>query len=304
MDLLAALRTFSRVAETGSFSAVAREAGTTQPAVSRQIAALEEHLGVRLLQRSTRSLALTEDGRDLLGHAARVLEAVEETEAVVGRRRTAPAGLVRIGCPTVFGRMYVAPRMGSLLERYPDLSVELRLSDARSDLIQEGLDVALRVGEPTDSTLIARRLGSTSRMIVASTDYLQRHGEPQTPAELAQHACLIFVTIASPEDWHFEGPDGPVSVRVSGRFRTDNGDAQRAAMLSGLGIAIMPGWLINDALRSGEVKSLLRAWQPARVPVNAVYPSRRYLAPRTRAVIDFLIDEFRLEPAISAYGET
>ncbi len=168
MDVLAAMRVYVRVAEARSFSAVARELGTTQPAVSRQVAALEEHLGARLIQRTTRSLTLTEDGRDLLHHARRVLDVVEEAESAVGRRHSMPGGLVRLATPASFGRLYVAPRITRLLERYPELSVDLRMSDTLVDLVAEGVDLAIRVTTATDSSLVARKIGSSRRITVAS----------------------------------------------------------------------------------------------------------------------------------------
>jgi DNA-binding transcriptional LysR family regulator len=302
MDLIAALRAFSRVAESGSFSAVARESGTTQPAISRQIAALEDHLGVRLLHRTTRSLALTEDGRDLLTHANRVLEAVDETVSSVGRGRASPSGLVRIGAAVSFGRLYIAPRVGRLLDRYPDLRLELLLADGLTDLVHEGLDVAVRIGDPPDSGLVARRIAAADITCVASRDYLERRGRPERPEDIAQHDCVIFTRRGGTE-WVFHGPDGDVRVPVSGRFRTDSAEAVRQAVLAGLGIALMASWLFRDALLDGTAEELLPAWRPPPTPINAVYPSRRYLAPRTRAVIDFLVEEFRLDPLISAYGQ-
>lgn len=304
MDLIVAFRTFVRVAEAQSFSAVARELGTTQPAISRQVAALEEHLGVRLIQRTTRSLTLTEDGRDLLGHARRVLDAAEEAEAAVGRQRGAPGGLVRLATPSVFGRIYIAPRLGRLLERYPELSVELHVSDHPQDLVAEGIDLAVRAATVADTNLIARRIGSSSRITVASADYLDRHGEPRHPSDLASHSCIPFLQHAAPYDWHFDGPDGEITVRISGRFSTDGSEAMREAVLAGIGFAVLPGWYFSDELLSGQVRSVLTDWQPPRIGLNAVYPSRRNLPRRTRAVIDFLVDELRLDPVISSYGET
>ncbi len=304
MDLIAGLRTFVRVAEARSFTAVAREMGTTQPAVSRQVAALEEHLGARLIQRTTRSLTLTEDGRDLLGHARRVLDAAEEAEAAVGRQRGAPGGLVRLATPSVFGRLYVAPRLGRLLDRYPALSLELHVSDRPQDLVAEGIDLAVRAATVADSSLIARRIGSSSRITVASASYLDRHGEPQHPEDLAEHSCIPFLQHAAPFDWHFDGPGGEVTVRVAGRFSTDGSEAVREAVLAGIGFAVLPGWYFAEELLTGQVRAVLHEWQPPRIGLNAVYPSRRYLPRRTRAVIDFLVDELRLEPVLSSYGET
>lgn len=304
MDLLAAFRTFTRVAETGSFSAVAREMGTTQPSVSRQITALEEHLGARLIQRTTRRLALTEDGRDLLGHARRVLESVEEAEGAVGRGHTTPGGLVRIAAPVSFGRVYVAPRMRRLLDRYPDLAVELHMSDSVTDLIAQGIDLAIRGGAVNEASLVARRIGSSAQHVVASAEYLDRNGEPARPSDLVRHSCIVFLNRATPNEWSFEGPDGFIPVPVRGRFRTDSSEAMREAVVTGVGIALSSVWLFGEDLDAGRVRIVLSGFRARPVPIHAVYPSRRNLAPRTRAVIDFLVEEFRLDPTISSYGES
>ncbi|MBC7799423.1 MAG: LysR family transcriptional regulator [Gemmatimonadaceae bacterium] len=304
MDVLAALRTFVRVAEAGSFSAVAREMGATQPAISRQVGALEQHLDARLIQRTTRSLTLTEDGRDLLGHARRVLDCVEEAEAAIGRRQGTPSGLVRLTTPATFGRLYVAPRMRRLLDRYPDLSVELYMSDSPTDLIASGMDLAIRGGPVTEASLVARRIAGSARYVVASAEYLARNGTPLHPDDLARHSCVIFLQNAAPNEWRFQGPGGPVTVTVAGRFRTDSSEGIRAAVAAGIGLALAPAWVFGDDLITGNVRAVLEPFQAEQVAIHAVYPSRRNLAPRTRAVIDFLVDEFRLDPAISTYGET
>ena len=301
--MLAAFRTFARVAEAGSFSAVAREMGATQPAISRQVLALEQHLGARLIHRTTRSLMLTEDGRDLLEHARRVLACVEDAESAVGRGSQSPAGLVRLAAPANFGRLYVAPRMRRLLDRYPELQVELHMSDAVSDLVAEGMDLAVRGGAVPDSSLVARRIGASARSVVASREYLARAGTPQQPGDLARHSCIIFMQNAHPNDWAFSGPGGAVTVRVAGRFRTDNSEAMREAVLGGIGLAVAPAWMFGPDLLAGEVEAVLTGYGAGQIPIHAVYPSRRNLAPRTRAVIEFLADEFRLDPALSTYGE-
>ncbi len=302
MDLIAAFRTYVRVAETGSFSAVAREIGATQPAVSRQVSALEEHLGARLIQRTTRSLTLTEEGRALLDHARRVLDCVAEAEAAVGRGHPAVGGLVRIAAPASFGRLYVAPLMRRLLDRHPDLQVELQMSDTAADMIAGGLDLAIRAGRVSDANLVARRIGASPRQVFASPDYLARNGVPKHPADLGRHACIIFLLVAEPHDWRFDGPEGAVSVQVAGRFRTDSSEALREAVLGGIGLSLSPSWIFGDDLATGRVQAVLGGFQAGQVPIHAVYPTRRHLAPRTRAVIDFLADEFRLDPAISSYG--
>ncbi len=299
MDLLAAFHTFVRVAETGSFTAVAREAGLTQPAVSRQVAALEAHFGARLVQRTTRSVALTEDGRDLLGHARAVLEAVERAEGAVGRRQGGVSGMVRLSAPVVFGRVVIAPRIHSLLERHPGLSIDLMLDDRPMDLVHEGVDVAVRVGElPPDASFVARRIGTFSRLIVGSAAYLARHPEPLHPADLARHQCILFDRAARPGVWTLSGPGGSMDVAVEGRFHTDSPEAGREAVLTGLGLAVLSAWLIRRELRDGTVRPVLQDWKLPLVPVHAVDPTQRNLAPRTRALIDFLVQEFRADPEL------
>jgi DNA-binding transcriptional LysR family regulator len=303
VDLLATYRVFVRVAEAGSFSAVAHEIGATQPAVSRQIAALEEFLGARLIQRTTRKLTLTEDGRDLLEHVHRVLETVDESIAAVGRRQSQPAGLVRLGCPVSFGRLALAPRVNRLLARYPELSLELVISDDRHDMIAQGLDLAVRAGEVTDSSLVARRVGAVARGVLASATYLHKRGTPIHPSELQTHECVIYTRDGSPREWTLENGEESTRVRVNGRFATDSLEVMREAVLTHVGIAILPYALAREAMADGRVVSLMKDWRPGRLPLHAVYPTRRHLAPRTRAVIDFLLDEFRLDPALSSYGE-
>ena len=301
MDLLAAFHAFVRVAETGSFSAVAREAGVTQPAISRQIAALEGHLGTRLVQRSTRSVALTEDGRFLLGHARSVLAAVDRAEESVGRRHGRVSGMVRLSAPVVFGRVLIAPRLHTLLERHPELSVDLLLDDRQMDLVQEGIDVALRVGAlPPDAPYVARRIGSFQRLVVAASSYFERHAEPQTPADLARHECIQYERHSGPGLWTLNGPDGEFEVPVSGRFHTDSAEAAREAVLTGLGLAVLSAWLVRRELRDGTVRAVLQDYKPPLVPVHAIYPSQRNLAARTRALLDFLVRDLRSDPQSAA----
>ncbi len=299
MDVVAGFRVFVRVAESGSFSAVARELGLTQPAVSRQVSALETHLGARLVQRTTRSLALTADGQDLLGPARAVLEAVERAESAVGSHHDGPAGLVRVSSSVTFGRVVIAPRLPSLLARYPKLEVDLRLDDRPTDLVHEGVDVAVRVGEIGEASLIARRIGVVSRAVMASSEYLARHGVPATLEDLAGHECILQDRNAHPDLWQLESADGPRTVRVHGRFRTDSAEAVRVAVIAGMGLAVTSSWLLQRELATGAVQMVLPDWRAPAAPVHAVYPSQRNLAPRSRAVIDFLVDEFRADPGLS-----
>lgn len=304
MDLLAGMRLFTRVVDAGNFTAVARELGTTQPSISRTMAALETHLGVRLLNRSNRAVTLTDDGRLFYGLAQRALDAVAEAEGAVGRRRAMPAGLLRMGTPVAFGRLHVAPRMGAFLARYPDVDVELVMNDAFVDLVGEGLDLAVRVGDLSDPSLIARRIGTTRRVTVASRDYVRRRGAPDVPAELTAHDCIIYTRLATGNRWHFEGRDGPITVDVKGRFAADNSEAVREAVLTGLGIAVVPVWLFPDQAAHRHVRILLRAFEPTQLPIHAVYSSRRQLSTKVRAMIDFLAAEFEKSPTLSTNAHT
>jgi len=292
MDLIAALRAFVRVTETSSFTAVARETHVSQSAVTRLIAQLEQHFDVRLFHRTTRRLSLTDDGQVLLTHARHLLESADEMETVLGRQSGAPRGLVRLGT-SVAGGLFLATRLPVLLARHPGLSVELVMRDQNSDMVEERLDLAFRSGEIADASLVARRVGFLGRAVVAAPIYLERHGAPSTPVDLATHTCLIHDATPEPELWRFTGADGPISVRVSGAFIANDSQAVHRAARAGHGIASLPEIQLIDDLRAGRLFRLLEDYPSQRVPVQIVYPSRRNLAPRTRVVMDFLVEQTR-----------
>jgi DNA-binding transcriptional LysR family regulator len=292
MDLIGALSAFVRVTETGSFSAVARETNASQSAVTRQIAQLEQHFAVRLFHRTTRRLSLTDDGKTLLGHARHMLENAEEMEAALGRQSGEPRGLVRLGT-SVAGGLFLATRVPVLLARHPGLSVELVMSDRNTDMIEERLDLAFRTGEIADASLVARRVGVLGRAVVAAPIYLERHGAPSTPEDLAGHMCLIHDATPEPDLWRFTGLEGPTSVQVSGAFLANDSEAVRRAARAGHGIALLPEIQLIDDLRAGRLFRLLEDYPSERVPVHIVYPSRRNLAPRTRVVMDFMVEQTR-----------
>ncbi len=302
MDILAPMQTFVRVVEAGSFTAVATQLNTTQPTISRQIATLEEHLGARLLTRTTRALTLTDDGRAFYEHALRALEALSEAENAVGRRRSKPSGLLRIATPVVFGRLHIVPRLSAFLARFPEVSVDLAMSDTFTDLTEQGIDLAIRVGEITDPGLIAKRVGMVRRVTVASPAYLKAHGTPRTPADLADHSCIVYTRLATGNRWLFESAGGPLSVEVSGRYRADNSEAVREGVLAGLGIAVIPTFAFSGEIDSGKVKTLLKDNEPKQLPMNAVFPSRRFVPLKVRAMIDYLAHEFALDPRLTAHG--
>ncbi|HTW72291.1 MAG TPA: LysR family transcriptional regulator [Acetobacteraceae bacterium] len=293
MDLLSALTTFVRVVETGSFSAVARETGISHSAVTRLVGQLENHFGVRLFQRTTRRLNMTEDGQDLLGYARQLIAASEEMEGALGRQRSSPTGLVRLGVP-VAAASYLMPRLPNLLERYPGLSVELVIGDRFGDLIEERLDVALMGIDTPDSSMIARTVGSVARIPVASPIYLERHGAPTHPNELENHTCIIHERGPESHRWRFSSPEGEIDVQVTGRIRANNSEAVRQAALSGYGIARLSELQVVDDVRAARLYRLLADYAPPREDIHLVYPSRRHLPPRVRVVIDYMAENVRL----------
>ena len=305
MDIVAAMQVFVRVAEAGGFTHVARETRTTQPTVSRLVAALEEHLGARLLHRSTRAVSLTDDGRQFYELARRALEAITEAENAVGKRRTRAFGRLRLSTPVAFGRLHVVPRMPSFFKLNSEVQVELVMSDSFVDLVGEGIDLAKRIGEIGDPTLIARRIGNTRRVIVASRGYLERCGEPVHPTDLAKHDCIIYTLLATGNEWHFAGPDGEIVVPVQGRYHADNSEGVREGVLGGLGVAVIPIWLFNDdELSRGAVRIILRDFEPITLPIHAVYPSRRLVPTKVRAMSEFLVSEFGRDPLLCDRGFT
>lgn len=293
------LRTFVRAVEMGSFTAVATEQGQTQPTVSRQISALEDHLGVRLIQRTTRALTLTDEGRTYYAHARGLLDAVEEADLAM-RPDAAVRGTLRIAAPLAFARLHLMPRMARFLAAHPDLRTDWVLGDRPIDLVEEGVDLAIRIGLVTDQGLIARRIGRMKRVTVATPAYFAKAGRPQHPSDLTGHDCIVYTGLATLDEWHFADPSGtPIIVKVAGRVRVSASEGMRSAMLEGLGLAVCPTWLFTDEIETGVVERVLTDYEPAALPIQAVYPSRRLVPPRVRAFVDYLVDEFRNDPRLA-----
>lgn len=290
MDTLEAMAIFVRVVERGSFSAVARELGTTQPTVSKQISALEQHLGGRLIARSTRQLSLTDEGQRYYRQCRDILAAVDNAEHSFQTGREAVAGPLRIASSVSFGRLQIAPRLHDFLQRHPEVTIDLLLNDQNVDLVSEGVDVAIRIGDLQDSSLLARQIGLTRRLVVASEDYLARHPEPDTLADLAQHNCILFNLLARFDTWHFD--DGAHQVQVAGNARSNNSEAIRQMVLSGLGISLSPSWLYREDIKAGRVRRLLTSHSPSSLPIHAMFPANRRESARVRAFVDFLAQGF------------
>ena len=287
---------FAKVVATGSLSAAARELGISPAMVSRRLAGLESRLGVRLVNRTTRSLHLTDEGASYYESCARVLNEIEHANASVSAGRHEPQGTLRVALPAAFGNQYVAPLVPQFAASYPAVQLSLSLSDRAVNVVEEGFDVAVRIAALTDSTLAARKLAPNRRVVCASPEYLRRHGTPRTPEELAQHNCLIASDFSA--SWDYRTPEERSgSVRVCGRYVCDNWEVLREWALAGLGIALKSTWDVRHHLENGALVSLLPGYSfDSDVAIYAVYPHRRHLPAKTRAFVDFLASSFGPEP--------
>lgn len=302
MDRMLAMHTFVRVVETGSFSAVAREQSSSQSAVSKQVAALERHLGAKLLTRTTRMLSLTDDGERYFEDARRLVAEVMEAEAQLRRGEQQLTGWLRLAASVGFGTRVLRPHVHSFLKAHPSVKIDFRLNDGYIDLVEQGIDVALRIGNLADSTLVARRIGMTRLAVVASRAFVgattSERAVPQTPADLKVHPCIIYTELRTRNLWEFSAPDGTkAAVRVEGPLQTNSEEVLRAGVLEGLGIAYAPTWLFQDVISSGDVQILLPGWEPSPLPMNLVSPPERRHAAKVRAFSDHLSAALADSPA-------
>ncbi|MDI7864181.1 LysR family transcriptional regulator [Rhizobiaceae bacterium n13] len=289
------LSLFVRIAQLRSISAAARDVGLTPAGASARLAALERKLSARLLHRTTRQATLTEDGLAFLPHAEHVVHAAESARAALGREQAAPRGTLRVAAPASFARMHIVPGLPDFCRRYPELALDLRISDSIVDLVEGAFDVAVRYTEPSDSSFVARRLAPDNRVLVASPEYIEQRGRPNTPDDLAEHVCLVVGTL---DLWTFRGKDAEViERRVTPSLRINDGSAVRDAASAGLGIALMATWCASDELRSGALVPALPDYPLISTQTLwALYPSSRELAPKVRVFIDWLVDRFGNQP--------
>ena len=293
MDRIRAISAFVQAADLGSFSAAAKVLRTTQPNVSKLIAALERSLGGRLLERTTRPLALTEQGRRFLDRAREILRAIDAATAEFSSSRQAVAGSLRIAASPGFGRSQIVPALPALLARHTGLNVELCFSDRSVDLAREGIDLAFRVGTLRDSDLVARRVGMAPRLIVAAPQYLARHGRPHRPQDLADHQCIHFAGIGAPRIWRLVQRGSSVTVPVKGRVQADTSDGVREAAVQGLGIAVLPAWVLRQDLASGRLEAILSSSRPAPLPVQAVMLRSAIGSGKVKAAVEHFTAHFR-----------
>lgn len=294
MDRLSAMQTFVRVVESGSFSAVARETRSTQSGVSKQVAALERELGAQLLSRTTRSLALTEAGERYFAQARRLVAEIAEAEATLLQGEQQLSGWLRVAASVGYGRLKLMPLVKSFLAAHPQVKIDLRLNDGFIDLVEAGIDVAVRIGELADSSLVARRIGTTQRVLLASPDYLAALpaplSAPRVPEDLLQHNCIVYSELATQNAWTFTaGPGAPqtlgsqVTIRAQGNLQTNSSEVIRASVLSGMGIGYSPTWLFEEEIASGELQVLLPDWPAPPLPIHLVTPPQRRQSAKVQA---------------------
>ncbi|WP_177435622.1 LysR family transcriptional regulator [Pseudomonas sp. WPR_5_2] len=298
VDKLNAMATFVRVVERGSFSAVARELQTSQPTISKVLRALESQLGGKLLARSTRRLSLTDEGQRYYNECRQILAAVDAAENSFQSGREIIAGPLRIGSSVSFGRLQIATRLPEFLRRHPEVQIDLQLSDQNQDLVSEGLDVTFRIGALNDSGLIARHIGITHRVTVATPDYLVQHGLPQTPEELSRHNCLLFNLLTSQNLWIYEKDTQRYEVRIKGNAQSNNSEAIREMVLGGLGIALSPVWLFSEDLKAGRVTAILQEYTAQSLPIHAVSPANRRQSARVKAFVDYMSQALESAPEL------
>ena len=300
MNTFEGMRLLTEVVEGGNFSAAARALGMAPSSVARAIGALEDELGVRLLNRTTRKLSLTEAGRLYHERSKRILAEVDDARLSVSQLEAEPRGMLRLSVPVTFGRLHVAPALPEFLASYPAIQIDLSLTDAFIDLVEEGVDLAIRIGELQDSSLIARRLARNTRVICGSPGYFARAGVPGAPEDLGRHNCLVYKRQSNRAVWRLRANQQTYEVEVRGSLWANNADALHTAALAGLGLVILPTWMVGQDVRDGALKVVFADYQvsPSALDASiyAVFPYSRHLSPKVRALVDFLASRFSPSP--------
>lgn len=297
MESLSDIAVFVQVVRSGSFTAAADKLGLSKSVVSKYVTRLEDRLGARLLHRTTRRLSLTEVGQAFFGRSQRALDEIEEAEAEVSRLQGEPRGSLRLSSPMSFGILHLAPLLPAFQERYPELTVDMVLDDRKADLVDEGFDLAIRIGELPDSSLVARRLGPCRHVVCGSPEYFARHGVPQSPKELAEHPALTYRYQESPGEWRFVGRDGGYrQVAIDSRLQMNNSLALREAALKGAGVTLTPTFVVGADIQAGRLMAVLTDYKALEISIYAVYPQRKHLSPKVRAFVEFLSEEIADPP--------
>lgn len=293
MDRLVAMQVFAQVVETGSFAKAAERLALSTSAASRHVAELEAHLQTRLLNRTTRRVSLTESGRAFYERAVQLLADLGEAEQEASSAAVVPRGTIRLTTSVNFGVRHVAPAIAAFLAQHRDVRFDVSLSDRIVDLVEEGFDLAIRIGAPAADNLVARKLGETRLVPCASPDYLAEHGAPKAPEDLAGHNCFTYEYVSPRHLWRFRDRSGAErTVRISGRLHSNNGDLLAEAAASGAGIVFEPAFIVGPDVRAGRLVPLLQEFIPPPVPIYALYPSRKHLSAKVRRFVEFLIERF------------
>ncbi|VWD35945.1 LysR family transcriptional regulator [Burkholderia lata] len=292
MDRLACMKVFVRAVEAGSISSAANEMNMSPQLAGKQIRALEEGLGIKLLSRTTRRQSLTDSGQLFYERAKSILAEMEAAEALMAETRSEPRGRLRISAPITFGSHGLAPEIPEYLRQHPEVSVDLNLSNRTVDLVEEGFDVVFRTGDLPDSSLIARRLGWYRLVLCAAPDYIRSAEKIRSPEDLAKHECLVFSHTALRTQWTFDGPDGRVSVPIKGRFSTNSGEALRSTAVAGMGVLLQPYELVEDEIAAGRLVRLLPEYEPPARALHALYASDRQMTPKLRSFLEFAVQRF------------
>ena len=287
---------FVEVVKNQSFSAAADRLGLSRAQVSKAVMQLENHLGTRLLNRTTRRVSLTETGQIYFERCKTILQDIEEIEGIAGEQTTNPHGRLSVSAPTSFSILHLQQAIPEYLQQFPDVQITLSLADRFVDVVAEGFDVAIRIAELDDSSLVARKLAPCRQVFCASPAYLKKNGIPKVPQDLAIHHCLIYSNDPKPDTWILHGPNGVESVKVNGPLNADNGDILKAAAIAGLGIVAQPTFIVGPDLRAGKLQQVLPDYCPPDISINAVFPSRRYLSAKVRTFVDFLAGYFGENP--------
>lgn len=296
MDRFSEMQAFVAVVDAGSFVKAAEHLALSKPAITRYVGNLEARLGVRLLHRTTRRLSLTEEGAVFHARCQELLGGLSEAEAEISSRAGEASGLIKVNAPLSFGIVHLAPLWGTFQALHPKVRMEVSLNDRLVDLVEEGYDLAIRIAQLPDSSLISRKLSATRAVLCAAPEYLRQHGHPAHPAELAAHRILAYSQLGTGDEWTFTGPQGPVSVKTRPVFHANNGDTCRSAALQGHGMIMQPSFLIGEDLRSGALVEVLPEFRGPEFGIYALYPSRKFVAPKVRLLIDFLIEHFQQPP--------
>jgi LysR family transcriptional regulator, regulator for bpeEF and oprC len=302
MDRLEAMQLFVRVADSGSFSKAALSSGVSQSTVSKQIAAIEARLGVQLLRRTTRGLSVTEAGQHYYDSVVQIIEAVDAADARVGQAQVAPTGVLRVAISAAFGRFYVLPILPEFFALYPGLTIDLDISERHANLVEDGIDVAIRIGPLSDSSLVARRIGGARYVTVGTPAYFKSHGVPAHPRDIDTMPCVIFTPQGASRSWRFAENGLPLLVDGKPALRSNDAEHIRGAVLAGLGMGHNPGWLYARDLAAGRLQQVLAAYAPPAFPISAVSPAGRRQTRKAQVFTEFLAEKFRSIPELSIAG--